>query len=75
MKKYKHYYLTSESVTEGHPDKVCDFISDSILDACLEQDKESRVAVNVIKLRINKIKKAQFRDCVFYFYMYFCMIN
>lgn len=43
--KYKHYYLTSESVTEGHPDKVCDFISDSILDACLEQDKESRVAV------------------------------
>lgn len=45
MKKYKHYYLTSESVTEGHPDKVCDFISDSILDACLEQDKNSRVAV------------------------------
>lgn len=43
--KYKHYYLTSESVTEGHPDKVCDFISDSILDACLEQDQESRVAV------------------------------
>ena len=42
---YHDYYLTSESVTEGHPDKVCDFISDSILDACLEQDKESRVAV------------------------------
>ena len=37
--------FTSESVTEGHPDKVCDFISDSILDACLEQDKNSRVAV------------------------------
>ena len=37
--------FTSESVTEGHPDKVCDLISDSILDACLEQDKESRVAV------------------------------
>ena len=33
MKNYKKYYLTSESVTEGHPDKVCDFISDSILDA------------------------------------------
>ena len=45
MSKYKHYYLTSESVTEGHPDKVCDYISDSILDACLEQDQESRVAV------------------------------
>jgi len=42
---YKKYYLTSESVTEGHPDKVCDFISDSILDACLEQDKNSRVAI------------------------------
>lgn len=45
---YKRYFLTSESVTEGHPDKVCDFISDSILDACLEQDKESRVAVETL---------------------------
>lgn len=45
MKNYKKYYLTSESVTEGHPDKVCDLISDSILDACLEQDENSRVAV------------------------------
>lgn len=44
-RNYKRYFLTSESVTEGHPDKVCDFISDSILDACLEQDKNSRVAV------------------------------
>lgn len=42
---YKRYLLTSESVTEGHPDKVCDFISDSILDSCLKQDCESRVAV------------------------------
>lgn len=39
------YYFTSESVTEGHPDKLCDLISDTILDACLEQDKNSRVAV------------------------------
>lgn len=39
------YYFTSESVTEGHPDKLCDCISDSILDACLGQDKESRVAI------------------------------
>lgn len=36
--------FTSESVTEGHPDKVCDQISDAILDACLEQDPGSRVA-------------------------------
>lgn len=42
---YKRYFLTSESVTEGHPDKVCDLISDSILDACLKQDENSRVAV------------------------------
>ena len=36
--------FTSESVTEGHPDKVCDQISDAVLDACLEQDPLSRVA-------------------------------
>ncbi len=36
--------FTSESVTEGHPDKVCDAISDAILDACMEQDPNSRVA-------------------------------
>ena len=48
MKKYKHYYLTSESVTEGHPDKVADLISDSILDACLKQDENSKVAVETM---------------------------
>ncbi len=37
-------YLTSESVTEGHPDKVCDLISDSVLDAVLAQDSQGRVA-------------------------------
>lgn len=41
----KKYFFTSESVTEGHPDKVCDLISDTILDECLKQDKFSRVAV------------------------------
>lgn len=40
-------FFTSESVTEGHPDKVCDLISDSILDAMLEQDPYSRVACEV----------------------------
>lgn len=39
------YYFTSESVTEGHPDKLCDTISDTILDAYIKQDKNSRVAV------------------------------
>ena len=41
----KNYFYTSESVTEGHPDKLCDYISDTILDECLKQDKNSRVAV------------------------------
>ena len=41
----RSFLFTSESVTEGHPDKVCDQISDAILDACLEQDPLSRVAV------------------------------
>ena len=40
----KNYLFSSESVTEGHPDKVCDQISDAILDALLEQDPQSRVA-------------------------------
>ena len=42
------YTFTSESVSEGHPDKVCDYISDSILDACLEQDVQSRVACETL---------------------------
>lgn len=40
--------FTSESVTEGHPDKICDAISDSVLDALLEQDPKSRVAVETL---------------------------
>ena len=40
----ERYIFTSESVTEGHPDKVCDAISDAILDACISQDPMSRVA-------------------------------
>ncbi len=42
------YKFTSESVGEGHPDKVADFISDSILDACLEQDNRARVACETL---------------------------
>jgi S-adenosylmethionine synthetase len=37
--------FTSESVTEGHPDKLCDCVSDAVLDACIAQDPSSRVAV------------------------------
>jgi S-adenosylmethionine synthetase len=44
----KNFLFTSESVTEGHPDKICDQISDGILDAMLEKDKSSRVAVETL---------------------------
>ncbi len=40
----RKYYFTSESVSEGHPDKLCDQISDAVLDKCLKKDPESRVA-------------------------------
>lgn len=40
----KHYLFTSESVTEGHPDKVCDQIADAVLDDILRQDPYARVA-------------------------------
>lgn len=42
------YFITSESVSSGHPDKVCDQISDAILDACLTEDPESRVACETL---------------------------
>jgi S-adenosylmethionine synthetase len=44
----KNFIFSSESVGEGHPDKVADYISDSILDACLEQDPKSRVACETL---------------------------
>ena len=47
------YYFTSESVTEGHPDKLCDYISDSILEECLRQDENSRVAVETFASKDN----------------------
>ena len=50
----KDYYFTSESVTEGHPDKLCDYISDSLLDEYLNQDPASRVAVETLATK-NKI--------------------
>jgi S-adenosylmethionine synthetase len=44
FEKAKKYVFTSESVTEGHPDKLCDQVSDAVLDACLKHDPLSRVA-------------------------------
>ncbi len=50
----KRFY-TAESVTEGHPDKLCDLIADSILDACLSQDSEARAACEVLATKGNII--------------------
>jgi S-adenosylmethionine synthetase len=44
----RRYLFTSESVTEGHPDKICDLVSDSILDQIISQDPDSRVAVEAM---------------------------
>lgn len=46
--KQRRYVFTSESVTEGHPDKVCDGIADAVLDACLAGDPKSRVACEAL---------------------------
>jgi len=46
-----HYFITSESVTEGHPDKICDQISDAVLDAILEKDPFGRVACETLATR------------------------
>src|SRR5882762_5246030 len=46
--KQSRFTFSSESVSEGHPDKVCDLIADSILDAYLEQDPHSHVACEVL---------------------------
>jgi len=43
-----NYILTAESVTEGHPDKLCDTIADAVVDACLTQDTAARVAYEVM---------------------------
>ena len=48
MGKNKDFLFTSESVSEGHPDKVCDRISDSILDLYIASDPEARVAVETL---------------------------
>lgn len=50
-------FYTAESVTEGHPDKVCDQIADAILDECLRYDPSSRVACEVLATRGNVFVK------------------
>lgn len=50
------YLFTSESVTEGHPDKMCDQISDAILDAIISQDKNCRVACETTRNCIFRLR-------------------
>ena len=40
-----HFFFSSESVGQGHPDKLCDQVSDAVLDACLAQDPHAKVAI------------------------------
>ena len=49
------YIFTSESVSAGHPDKICDQISDAVLDSCLAQDKKARVACETMVKNNNVI--------------------
>ncbi len=46
-------FYTAEAVTEGHPDKLCDQIADAILDVCLKNDENSRVACEVLATKGN----------------------
>ena len=55
--------FTSESVTEGHPDKVCDYIADSILDAYLAEDQCSRVACEVLCKGSNVVLAGEITSC------------
>ena len=45
MEKSDNFYFASESVGEGHPDKLCDQVSDGVLDACLRMDPNAKVAI------------------------------
>ena len=70
----KKYYFTSESVTEGHPDKLCDTISDEVLDACLKQDKNARVAIETFASNnnITIFRKRRYAD-LFVYLLFVCM--
>ena len=59
----KKFYFTSESVTEGHPDKLCDYISDTILDEALKQDKYSRVCRNICISKSNNNCRTNNNKC------------
>ena len=57
-------FYTAESVTEGHPDKLCDLIADSVLDECLSHDALSRVACEVMATRGQIIVAGEIPACM-----------
>ena len=57
-------FYTAESVTEGHPDKLCDLIADSVLDECLSHDALSRVACEVMATRGQIIVAGEITSCM-----------
>ena len=61
--------FTSESVSEGHPDKVCDQISDAVLDAILAQDPNSRVACETMVSRGFAVVAGETRSMAFFEYL------
>ena len=64
MNKSGRYLFTSESVAEGHPDKVADQISDAVLDAILREDPKARVACETLVMQGNVIVTGQITtDC------------
>ena len=60
------YLMTSESVGEGHPDKMADQISDAILDAIIEQDKDCRVAVETLVKTGLVVLAGEITTCLLY---------
>ena len=70
----RRYLFTSESVTEGHPDKICDQISDSLVDAYLKKDRFSRLAIETFattnrvivggEIRAPEISKSEIDDII-----------
>ena len=62
----KDYLFTSESVSEGHPDKVCDRISDMVVDSYLSKDPVSRVACETLTTTNKVVLAGETRGCLLY---------
>ena len=68
------FLFTSESVTEGHPDKIADQISDGILDACLKYDPNAKVAIECAT-KTNMVSKKHIQTMIYLFCVVDCLIR